>query len=204
MASSADGVLAEATSIACVVNAAAADARPGGCDGSSLATTSGKDSQNVCVSIIRREATGQGLCAPGRIQRRVKRRPFAVMPFTSLSPEADAEILAEGLTMELIHALTKVAGLRVLAHLPISQWHGEADDPREISRPSKARLVLGGSVRRSETRVRVTAHLINTHKGFYVWSESRDHEVPDLFALEELARRLVADLKTRFGERLVP
>jgi serine/threonine-protein kinase len=113
----------------------------------------------------------------------------AVLPFADLSPAHDQEYFSDGLTDELITTLSKVPDLRVAADvvLPV-----QGPQPRRARHrpPARRRRVIEGSVRRSGSRLRVSAELIDTRNGNRLWSESYDREASDIFAVQEdLARR---------------
>ena len=128
------------------------------------------------------------------------RGTIAVLPFTNLGPEAGGDYFSDGLTEELIHRLTRVAGLRVVAWSSAAQLKGR-QDVRGVAQQLQVAHVLTGSVRRSVNRVRVTAQLIGTADGAYIWSESYDREMSDLFAIQdEIAWAIVAALRLRLGE----
>jgi TolB-like protein/Flp pilus assembly protein TadD len=118
-----------------------------------------------------------------------------VLPFTNLGGDADQEYFSDGLTEQLIHELTRVRGLRVLA------WHSasklrEHGDPLETARGIGAETVLVGSVRRSSGRLRISARLVQTATGHYLWSEIYDRDIVDLFTIqEEIARSIARTLE---------
>src|SRR5262245_2815793 len=87
---------------------------------------------------------------------------IAVLPFSNLSSEPDTEYFSDGLTEELIHGLTKVGGLRVVAWNSAARLKGQPYDVREIGRQLNVSTVLVGSARSSGERLRVMAQLIDT------------------------------------------
>jgi serine/threonine-protein kinase len=121
----------------------------------------------------------------------------AVLPFANMSPEPDNAYFSDGLTQDVIHLLTKVQGLRVLAWNSSVRLSSNAD-PREIGREFSVNTVLTGSVRRTPDRVRIAVQLVETATGFTLWSESYDRNMQDLFAIqEEIAAAIVGALRTR-------
>ena len=128
------------------------------------------------------------------------RGTIAVLPFTNLGPDMGSEYFSDGLTEELIHHLTRVPGLRVVAWSTASQLKGRAD-VRAVAEQLQVATVLTGSVRKSGNRVRVTAQLIDTADGAYLWSEAYDREMRDLFAIqEEISWAIVNALRLRLTE----
>lgn len=125
---------------------------------------------------------------------------IAVLPFSNLSPDARNEYFSDGLTEELIHALTKVRGLHVVAWHSAAQLKGREQDLDDVRQRLKAQFLLRGSVRRNSGRVRITAQLIDTENGHYLWSEAYDRPLGDLFAIEEeIARQIVRSLELQLA-----
>ena len=120
----------------------------------------------------------------------------AVLPFANLSPEAGDDYFSDGLTEELILLLTRVRGLRVVAWNSASQFRGREQDLSSIREDLKAAAILQGSVRRTAGRVRVTAQLIDTSTGSYLWSEGFDRNLIDVVGIQqEIARAIVETLR---------
>ncbi|HSE66534.1 MAG TPA: protein kinase, partial [Gemmatimonadales bacterium] len=126
----------------------------------------------------------------------------AVLPFTDLSQEKDQEYFSDGLTDELITALSRIEGLKVAARTSSFQFKDAKADVREVGRKLGVATVVEGSVRKSGNRLRVNAQLVSAHDGYELWSESYDREVADVFAVqEEIARAIVAALRLRLGHQ---
>jgi TolB-like protein len=130
----------------------------------------------------------------------------AVLPFVNLNRDEENEILSDGLTEELINALTQVEGLQVVARTSAFQFKGKTVDIRAVGRQLGVRTVLEGSLRRSGDRLRVTAQLINVADGCHLWSERFDRRMTDLFDLQdEIARAITEALRVRLGRaRITP
>ena len=127
----------------------------------------------------------------------------AVLPFADLAGSADSDYFADGLTEELIHGLTRVPGLRVVAWNSAAQLRGRQHDLTAIGEQLKVGAVLTGSVRRSGERLRVGVQLIETASGVYLWSESYDRQLQDAFAIQdEISRAIVAALRLQLAGRL--
>jgi len=125
-------------------------------------------------------------------------KTIAVLPFSNLSPEQENAYFSDGLTQELIHVLTKLPGLQVLAWTSSAALRDRTQEPGELSRRFKIDAVLEGAVRRSGNRARITAQLVDARSGLYLWSETYERQVHDLLALqEEVARSIAAVLKIR-------
>lgn len=132
----------------------------------------------------------------------------AVLPFADMSRQKDQEYFCDGLTEELIHALTKIGGLRVVARTSAFQFKEKPADIRLIGQQLKVGAVLEGSVRKDGNRLRITAQLNSTADGYHLWSETYDREARDVFAVQkEIAGSVVKTLKVSLDgatvERLV-
>jgi len=155
------------------------------------------------------------LCAGYLLVRKSHFRPaspdsssIAVLPFVNLSSDKENEYFSDGLTDDLIDALTKVQGLRVVARGSAFQFKGKNPDIRAVGRQLNVANVLEGSVQRSGGRLRITAQLSSVADGYHVWSETYDRRLADVFAVQdEISRAIVAALEVRVagnpGGRLV-
>jgi TolB-like protein len=125
---------------------------------------------------------------------------IAVLPFLNLAPEKGSDYFSDGLSEELIHALTRIRGLRVVAWNSASQLRERQEDIGAIRQRLDVAYVLRGSVRRTDQRLRITAHLVETASGQYVWSETYDQKMRDVFAIQEqIATAIAGALKLRFS-----
>ena len=131
---------------------------------------------------------------------------IAVLPFADMSAEKDQDYFCEGLAEELIDALARLDGLRVVARTSAFQFKGRASDLRDIGQKLNVKTVLEGSVRKAGNRLRINAQLINTDDGYHLWSERYDREIDDVFAVQdEIARSVVEKLKVKLlGEEDAP
>jgi TolB-like protein/Flp pilus assembly protein TadD len=127
-------------------------------------------------------------------------RTIAVLPFANLSPEADNEYFSDGLTEELIHALTKIEELSVVAWNTAIQLKNRPDDLPSIARQLNAGTIVTGSVRRFGERLRIGARLINGADGRLIWSEIYDRRVEDIFAIQqELSEAIARTLRVKLA-----
>ena len=124
----------------------------------------------------------------------------AVLPFLNLSPNPENEYFSDGLTEELIHALTKLPGMRVVAWNTAAQLRDRQQDIRAIRQQLNVDTVLTGSVRMAGPSLRVRAQLIDTATGVYLWSETFDRQMQDVFAIqEEIALAIVRTLRVQLS-----
>jgi eukaryotic-like serine/threonine-protein kinase len=130
-------------------------------------------------------------------------KSIAVLPFLDLSETKDQEYFCDGMSEEIINALAKVEGLRVVSRTSSFSFKGKRRDVSEIGKKLKVENVLEGSLRREGNRVRVTAELINAPSGFHLWTETYDHELAGVFALQdEITRSIVDALKIKLAVSL--
>jgi TolB-like protein/class 3 adenylate cyclase/Flp pilus assembly protein TadD len=126
------------------------------------------------------------------------RNSVAVLPFTSMSTDPENEIFSDGVTEELINALTRVNGLQVTARTSSFAFKGRQHDVREIASQLGVATVLEGSVRKVGERVRITAQLVDAKNGYHLFSQTWDRDLADIFATQdEIARAIVRSVHDR-------
>ncbi|MEZ5105171.1 MAG: helix-turn-helix domain-containing protein [Draconibacterium sp.] len=127
-------------------------------------------------------------------------KSIAVLPFVNISSDPENEYFSDGVTEEIINALTKIKGLKVIARTSSFSFKGKNEDVREIGRLLGVATLLEGSVRRVKKRVRITAQLINSSDGTHFWSKNFDREMDDIFELQDEISLLIADqIRENFG-----
>jgi TolB-like protein len=120
----------------------------------------------------------------------------AVLPFLDLSPAKDQEYFSDGLTEEVIDALSRVPNLRVAARTSAFAFKGKAVDIREIGRQLNVTTVLEGSVRKSGDELRITAQLNRVSDGYHLWSQTYERRLSDIFQIQrELSTAISAQLR---------
>lgn len=120
---------------------------------------------------------------------------IAVLPFVNMSSDPENEYFTDGLTEELISALSNVPGMRVVARTSVFRFKGKSEDVRKIGAELNARMVLEGSVRKSGGRLRITAQLVNAADGYENWSRTYRVDMKDLFSVqEEIAGAIASSL----------
>jgi TolB-like protein/DNA-binding SARP family transcriptional activator/Tfp pilus assembly protein PilF len=124
---------------------------------------------------------------------------IVVLPFVDVSPDRDREYFSDGMTDELIVALSAIDGLKVVARTSAFQFRGGNADVREVGERLGVAHVLEGTVRMDGTRLRVTVQLVDAADGYRLWSESYDRELSDLFEVQaEISSAIVAALRQQF------
>ncbi len=128
-------------------------------------------------------------------------RTIAILPFANLSPDSDHAFFGDGLAQELIHAMTRVPDLRVMAWSTVARLRETGDQSATgIASRLPVDAIVEGSVRRAGKRVRITAGLIDAKSGVYLWTGAYERELADLFAVqEELARSIATILQVRLA-----
>ena len=127
---------------------------------------------------------------------------LAVLPFVNMSPDPENEYFSDGITEELLNALTKVEGLQVISRTSAFAYKGKHDDIRDIGIKLNVDKVLEGSVRKSGNRVRITAQLINAADGYHIWSENYDRDLIDIFELQDEISGIIANkLREKLTEK---
>lgn len=146
--------------------------------------------------------------SPGPLAPAGAEIPIAVLPFQNMSADSGFQYLSDGMTEELLNALTRVRGLRVAARTSSFQFRNPGGDVKEIGRRLGVSALIEGSVRVSGNRLRITAQLIDARTGYHIWSNTFDRTESDLFAVQESIAQAVASalhvqLARRSGESIL-
>ena len=120
----------------------------------------------------------------------------AVMPFINSSGDPDFEYFSDGMTDELINALGKIRGLKVVGRSSVFRFKGQQYDVGDVGDRLQVGALLEGTVRKAGDRLRITAQLINAADGFELWSDRFDSEMKDVFDVQdEICRAMVGALE---------
>ena len=123
---------------------------------------------------------------------------IAGLPFVNRSGDSKDDFLGEGLSEELIDALSKIEQLKVAAGASSFRFRGDSANVRDVGRRLSVGSVLTGSVRRAGNKLRVTAQLVNASSGFNLWSDQYDREMTDVFAMQDdITRAIVGALRVQ-------
>jgi len=117
---------------------------------------------------------------------------IAVLALTNMSNDPDQDFIGDGITEDLITALSKIRSFKVISRESTFSYKGMAIDVRQVAKELGVRFVLEGSVRKSGNRVRVTVQLIDAETGHHVWAERYDREMEDIFDLQDEMVRVIA------------
>ena len=141
--------------------------------------------------------TNDGMIVPTRAdltgKTKVPSNRLAVLPFVNMSADPENEYFSDGITEELLNALTKVEGLQVTSRTSVFAFKGKNDDIRDIAIKLNVDKILEGSVRKSGNRVRITAQLINAADGYHLWSENYDRNLTDIFEVQDEISAIIAN-----------
>ncbi len=121
---------------------------------------------------------------------------IAVLPFTNMSGDRDQEYFSDGITDDLITALSRLPDLFVIARTSTFTYKGKAAKVQDIGRELGVAYVLEGSVRKAGGNVRITVQLVDASSGDHLWAEHYDRPLKDIFLLQDdIVRRIVTTLK---------
>jgi eukaryotic-like serine/threonine-protein kinase len=125
-----------------------------------------------------------------------KEKSIAVLPFDSIGNRPDDSYFVDGIQDNILTDLAKVSELKVISRSGVERYRGAPKDARVIGRDLNVAYVLEGSVQKSDNRVRVNVHLVDTSTNAQTWSDRYERTVDDLLGLQsELAKSIVAQLK---------
>jgi adenylate cyclase len=117
---------------------------------------------------------------------------IAVLPFTNMSGDPEQEFFADGISEDLITALSKIRWFFVIARNSTFTYKGQAVEVTQVARELGVRYVIEGSVRKAGNRVRITAQVVEAASGNHLWAERYDRDLKDIFALQdEMAQTIV-------------
>jgi serine/threonine-protein kinase len=127
-------------------------------------------------------------------------KSIAVLPLANMSADPENEYFSDGMTEEIINALSKVPGLQVASRTSCFAFKGKEVDVRQAGEKLGVTSLLEGSVRKVGNRIRITAQLVSVENGYQLWSETYDRQLEDVFAIQdEISRAIVDALKLRLG-----
>ena len=152
--------------------------------------------KNVNLPVRIFAIANSGISVPRRDELRGKTKQpnnrLAVLPFVNMSTDADNEYFSDGITEELLNALTRIDGLQVTSRTSVFAFKGKNTDIRDIGIQLNVDRILEGSVRKSGNRVRITAQLINATDGYHIWSETYDRNLTDIFEVQDEISGIIA------------
>jgi adenylate cyclase len=131
----------------------------------------------------------------------IAEKSIAVLPFENFSESKENEFFSDGISEEIINALTKVKALRVASRTSSFAFKGKNQDIGEVGAKLKVNTVLEGSVRKADNRLRVTVELVDVTSGYHLWSDRYDRKLADVFEIQDqIADNVVRALRVVLGE----
>jgi TolB-like protein len=129
-----------------------------------------------------------------------KSESIAVLPFVNMSSDKEQDYFADGISEEILNVLVKIPKLKVAGRTSSFSFKGKNQDLRKIGDALGVNHILEGSVRRSNTKLRITAQLIRSDDGFHLWSDTYDREIADIFDIQdEIAKEVAKQLAISLG-----
>ena len=126
---------------------------------------------------------------------------IAVMPFDNMSGDPKQEYFSDGMTEEIITALSKISEMFVISRNSSFIYKGKPVKVKQVSEELGIRYVLEGSVLKEGKRIRITAQLIDAIAGYHIWSERYDRQMEDIFALQdEITKKILTALQVELTE----
>jgi TolB-like protein/Flp pilus assembly protein TadD len=126
---------------------------------------------------------------------------IAVLPFENMSGDPEQEFFSDGISEEIITALSKTPKLFVIARNSSFTYKGKPVKVQQVGRELGIKYVLEGSVRKAENRVRVTAQLVDASNGHHIWADRYDRELKDIFALQDdITMKVITALQVELTE----
>jgi serine/threonine-protein kinase len=153
------------------------------------------------LRVILRGGNGTVGHTPPEVKGSTAPKAVAVLPLANMSADPENEYFSDGMTEEIINALSKVPGIHVASRSSSFAFKGKKDvDVRQIGEKLGVTSVLEGSVRKIGNRIRIGAQLVNVENGYQLWSESYDRQLEDVFAVQdEISRSIVEALKLQLA-----
>lgn len=135
---------------------------------------------------------------PGTSPQIPDKPSIAVLPFQNMSGDREQEYFADGITEDIVTALSRIRWLFVIARNSSFVYKGQAVGVKQVARELGVRYLLEGSVRKIGDRVRITAQLVDAQSGAHHWAERYDRDLADIFALQdEITRSVAAAIEPR-------
>jgi len=123
---------------------------------------------------------------------------LAILPFANLSPDPNDRYFADGMTEELISSLSKIGGLSVISRASAMNYRDKSLPTAQVGRELGVGSILEGSIRKAGNKVRISAQLIDVETDKYVWSDSYDRDLTDIFEVQgDIARRVAEELRVQ-------
>lgn len=148
--------------------------------------------------------TNEGITVPSSSELKGKHpannKTIAVLPFVNVSTSTENEYFSDGITEEIINALSQIRSLKVTSRTSSFFFKNKSIPIRQIGKELNVSAILEGSVRLSGNTIRITAQLIEAEEDFHFWSETWDRKLENIFELQDEISLLIAGrLREQFG-----
>ncbi len=148
------------------------------------------------VGLAVQQQSGTAAQPRTQLTERERRPSIAVLPFANLNGEKEQEYLADGITEDIITALTRFRWFFVIARNSSFAYKGKSIDAKQIAQDLGIQYLLEGSVRRSGQQIRISVQLVEATSGKHIWAERYDLELADVFAIQdEIAERVAGAIE---------
>jgi adenylate cyclase len=138
----------------------------------------------------------QGSASEGLDKKRI-----AILPFVSMSPDPNDGYFADGVTEEVISAVSGISGISVISRTSVMGYKGTTKKVKEIGKELEAGSILEGSLRKAGNMIRITAQLIDVDSDRHLWARNYDRELKDVFAIQvDIAKNVAEALQSSFSE----
>jgi TolB-like protein len=140
--------------------------------------------------------------ASGIKQDRRENKSIAVLYFNNMSGDQNQEYFCDGITEEIITKLSLITGLKVTSRTSVYQYKGEKKSTREIAKELGVTNILEGSLRKEDDKILVTAHLVDALSDGYIWSETYDRDLKDIFEVQsDIARHIASKFQIQLSKQ---
>jgi TolB-like protein/Tfp pilus assembly protein PilF len=130
----------------------------------------------------------------------VQNKSIAVLPFKNLSDNKEDEYFSDGITEDILTQLSKISDLNVISGTTIMQYKNTKKSIREIGKELNVGVILEGSIRHSEDRIRISSQLIDAREDRHLWADTYDREMKDVFAIQsDVAKHIAAAMRTELS-----
>lgn len=128
---------------------------------------------------------------------------IAVLPFIDLSSDKKYKYFSDGITDELINALTRISGLHVASRTSSFQFRDEGNDIKKIGEKLNVNKILEGSIRIEGKKIRIIVKLIDVLNGHHIWSEKYERDFKEIFLIQDdITRKIIESLKIKFNDNV--
>jgi len=169
----------------------------------SLAKSPGERYQHVDEMRVDLKSLSKNLESRATKTLRTKAKPsssIAVLPFVNISPEKENEYFSDGITEDIIAQLSKIGDLKVISRTSIMRYKNTERSIREIGKELDVTTVLEGSFRKAGKRVRIVSRLIDAWTDEYLWAQTYDREMKDIFDIQsDVAQKIATALKAKIS-----